>query len=110
MCYSYFSTANQKVICEALGYSSQSKAKIILLLLNLCDDTGTTGYGSSFLNLPLLPFFPQSFQCLGNEQSPLDCRLYTLNCHNNYQYSGINCQGTEYILIFKSNIIVLLYR
>ena len=34
MCYTYSSLANQKVICEALSYSSQSKAKIILLLLN----------------------------------------------------------------------------
>ena len=34
MCYTYSSLANQKVICEALGYSSQGKAKIILLLLN----------------------------------------------------------------------------
>ena len=109
MCHSIYRTANQKVICKALGYSSQGKAKIILLLLNSCDDAGTTGYGSSFLNLPLLPFFPQTFQCLGNEQSPLDCNPYPLNCYNNYQYSGFECQGTEHLLILKWNIIVLLY-
>ena len=34
MCYTYNRIANQKVICEALGYSSQGKAIIILLLLN----------------------------------------------------------------------------
>ena len=66
-------------------------------------------YYSPFMDLPLLPLFPQQIQCYKNEQSLLDCRLSQLNCYSNYQYIGIRCQGIKHPLMFILIIIVLLY-
>ena len=70
---------------------------------------GISIYNSPFLDLPLLPLFPQQFQCSNNEQSLLECRPSQLNCYSNYQYLGIRCQSIKHLLMFILVIIVLLY-
>ena len=60
----------------------------------------SSGYYSSYLDLPSLPLIPYEFRCSGTEQSLLECVKETISCYSSDSYFKITCQGIKTLFYF----------